>query len=92
MLSVSSVTILTLDQGASTYIAAAFDPKLEGNSLLRTQRVCCDTETLLASNGAYLEYCAPVPIKEECPWARGKENADKLWALSENMIGEKFGL
>jgi hypothetical protein len=37
MLSVSSVKILTLDQGASTYIAAAFDPELEGDSFLRVK-------------------------------------------------------
>ncbi|PVH69721.1 NAD(P)-binding protein [Cadophora sp. DSE1049] len=41
-------------------------------------------------NGAFMEFCKPVPTKEECAWARGKENADKLWALSEKMVGEKF--
>jgi hypothetical protein len=48
------------------------------------------TDAIIASNGAYLEYCKPIPTKEECPWARGKDNADKLWRLSEAMVGEKF--
>lgn len=43
-----------------------------------------------AHNGAFMEFCKPVPTKEECPWARGKENADKMWALSEELVGEKF--
>jgi hypothetical protein len=47
---------------------------------------------MLASSGSYLGYCAPVPIKEECPWAKGKGNADKLWALSEKLVGEIFEL
>lgn len=45
---------------------------------------------MLASNGSYLEYCAPVSIKEGCSWAKGKDNAERLWSLSEKMIGEKF--
>jgi len=32
------VTILTHEQGASTYIAAAFDPELEGNSYLKVKQ------------------------------------------------------
>jgi hypothetical protein len=48
------------------------------------------TDAIIASNGAYLEYCKPIPTKEVCPWARGKDNADKLWRLSEAMVGEKF--
>jgi hypothetical protein len=48
------------------------------------------TDTIIASNGAYLKYCKPVPTNEECPWARGKSNADKLWELSEAMVGERF--
>lgn len=85
---VSSVTILTREQGASTYIAAAFDPALEGkvHRRLRGRKA----NPMIVSNGAYLEYCKPVPIKEECPWARGMGNVDKLWALSEDSIGEKF--
>jgi len=47
---------------------------------------------MLASSGSYLVYCAPIPIKEECPWANGRDNADKLWALSEKLVGEKFKL
>jgi hypothetical protein len=88
---VSSVTILTHEQGASSYIAAAFDSTLEGKQFFDRHVACFETDILLANNGAYLEFCKPVPTKEECPWARGKENTDKLWTLSEKMIGETFG-
>ena len=35
-------------------------------------------------------YCKPYELEEQYPWVQGKENADKLWALSEQMVGEKF--
>jgi hypothetical protein len=38
MVIVSSVTILTHEQGTSTYVAAAFDPELEGNSYLEVKQ------------------------------------------------------
>ncbi|KAH8660649.1 short chain dehydrogenase reductase [Tricladium varicosporioides] len=68
----SHVNILTQDQGASSYIAAAFDPELE------------------AHNGTLVGFCKPEPIKEECSWAQGKENRDRLWSLSEKLVEEKF--
>lgn len=42
------------------------------------------------SNGAFLENCKPSQINPNWPWASGKENADKLWALSEELVGQKF--
>jgi len=68
----SWVKIITHDQGAASYIAGAFDPRLE------------------ASNGSYLAFCKPVSTKEMTEWAYGKEKADRLWALSEKLVGETF--
>ncbi len=45
---------------------------------------------MIASNGAYLLYCKPFETKSAFPWTDGKENVDKLWALSEKLVGEKF--
>jgi len=36
---VSSVTILSLDQGTSTYIAGAFDPELDGSSFFKFEKL-----------------------------------------------------
>ncbi|KAF2267899.1 NAD(P)-binding protein [Lojkania enalia] len=40
-------------------------------------------------SGGYLDDCqlAPQNLSE---WATGKENADKLWALSEKLVGQTF--
>lgn len=32
--------------------------------------------------------CAMMPIEKE--HAKGQENIDKLWALSEKLVGQKF--
>jgi hypothetical protein len=42
------------------------------------------------SNGAFLENCKPSQINPNWSWASGKGNADKLWALSEELVGQKF--
>jgi hypothetical protein len=52
--------------------------------------VVVETNVKTVNSGACLEYCKPVPTLPECPWTRGKENEDKLWILSERMVGEKF--
>jgi hypothetical protein len=46
----------------------------------------------IVNNGAYLEFCKAVPVDDVKPWAKGKENIEKLWALSEELVGEKFTL
>lgn len=72
----------TLAQGAATTIVAAFDPALRG--------------------GEYLDDCgvAPVvgPARDMAELAKGgvaqhalgEEDAERLWALSEEMVGETF--
>jgi len=34
--------------------------------------------------------CQIEETSEQSPWAKGDENAEKLWALSEKLVGQKF--
>ncbi|KAM5343109.1 hypothetical protein ACJ41O_014075 [Fusarium nematophilum] len=61
--------------GAATHAFGAFDPNIK------------------ASNGAYLlESRVSDPYVDTVrPWARDTVEADKLWKLSEELVGQKFG-
>lgn len=65
-----SLSFKTIDQGASTYIVAAFDPKLEHAA------------------GVYLADCQQVPVAK--PWATNPQQAEKLWELSEQLVGQQL--
>ncbi|KAH7336129.1 hypothetical protein BKA65DRAFT_527065 [Rhexocercosporidium sp. MPI-PUGE-AT-0058] len=41
-------------------------------------------------SGGFLQDCVMKPIEKE--HAKGQENIDKLWALSEKLVGQKFDL
>ncbi|TVY25883.1 Short-chain dehydrogenase TIC 32-like protein [Lachnellula hyalina] len=41
-------------------------------------------------SGGFLQDCVLRPVEQA--YAKGKENADKLWVLSEKLVGEKFDL
>lgn len=82
--------MLTLGEGTATQVAAAFDPSLESKCFARLHGDNLVTNIISGSNGAFLENCKPSQINPEWSWASGKENADKLWALSEEMVGQKF--
>ena len=34
--------------------------------------------------------CQITETPEEAPWAAGDNNAEKLWELSEKIVGQKF--
>ena len=85
-------------QGTATYVVAAFDPKLEGAFCcsrnprhVRTHARCFE-----AYDGIYLQDCQPGPNYEDPfaeqlkPYAVDKNNAARLWALSEELVGQKF--
>jgi len=40
-------------------------------------------------NGAYLVHCKVAPEEAE-PYALDKDNAAKLWTLSEKIVGQEF--
>lgn len=61
--------------GAATHAFAAFDPDLGARD-----------------NGAYLVDCrvADPYVDTLRPWATSHVEADRLWRLSEELVGEKF--
>ncbi|GJN67814.1 WW domain-containing oxidoreductase [Purpureocillium lilacinum] len=65
---------VTPEQGAATYVFAAFEPSL-------TKR-----------NGAYLLDCrvGDPYVDTIMPWATSSIEAERLWRLSESIVGQKF--
>jgi NAD(P)-dependent dehydrogenase (short-subunit alcohol dehydrogenase family) len=63
-----------LDQGAATHVFAAFD------------------SAVAAHNGSFLSDCHVAdPEKEEVySWALSKIDAQRLWVLSEKLVGQEF--
>ncbi|KKK13018.1 hypothetical protein P175DRAFT_0492380 [Aspergillus ochraceoroseus IBT 24754] len=63
-----------LERGAATHIYAAFDPCLK------------------ATNGAYLIDChVSDPLVDTVkPWATSSFEAERLWRLSEDLVGQEF--
>lgn len=41
-------------------------------------------------SGGFLQDCIVRPVEQD--YAKGQENIDKLWALSEKLVGQKFDL
>ncbi|KAG7289176.1 hypothetical protein NEMBOFW57_005539 [Staphylotrichum longicolle] len=64
----------TPDQGVATHVFAAFHPSLEDH------------------NGAYLQdaHIADPWTETVRPWATSPIEAEKLWRLSEKLVGEQF--
>ncbi|OHF01962.1 short-chain dehydrogenase/reductase family Oxidoreductase [Colletotrichum orchidophilum] len=64
----------TEDQGIATHVYAAFSPDIKG------------------LNGQYFNDCRVADQYEEeiYPWANNKIEADKLWKLSEKLVGQEF--
>lgn len=64
-----------LDQGVATHVFASFEPGIADQ------------------NGAFLSDCHVAdPRKEEVyPWATSKVDAERLWKLSETLVGQRFG-
>ncbi|NNC72637.1 MAG: SDR family NAD(P)-dependent oxidoreductase [Sphingomonadaceae bacterium] len=74
-----SVAFKTVEAGAATTCFAATAPEIEGQG------------------GVYLEDCHVAEVDDEDPtgsvksYAVDPDNAEKLWTLSEKMVGQKFG-
>lgn len=64
----------TLDQGAATHVFAAFDNSIKEH------------------NGAFLSDChiADPFLEEVYSWATSKVDAERLWKLSEKLVGQVF--
>ena len=68
----------------STTLVAALDPRLNG---MEAAIFLDGMLTPVDDSGSYLEDCA---IKEARDYATSHENAEKLWKLSEELVGQKF--
>ncbi|RAO67481.1 uncharacterized protein BHQ10_003493 [Talaromyces amestolkiae] len=64
----------TPNQGVSTHVFASFN----------------DSITLTSNNGVYLEDNRVFQPEEMHSWGRDDVDAEKLWKLSEKLVGEKF--
>ncbi|KAH8692014.1 short-chain dehydrogenase [Talaromyces proteolyticus] len=64
----------TLEQGAATHVYASFD------DLISTKH----------NNGAYLEDSRIFKPEEVPSWGRDEVEAEKLWKLSEQIVGQQF--
>ena len=64
----------SLEQGASTTLVAALDPALEAGEAERVYMADCGFEEPAAW----------------CVGEKGKSDAERLWAVSEDLVGEKF--
>ncbi|KAF9769914.1 hypothetical protein IL306_012594 [Fusarium sp. DS 682] len=71
----TAIPTVPVEVGAATHAFAAFDPNIK------------------ASNGAYLlEARVSDPYVDTVKsWARDPVEAEKLWRLSEELVGQKFG-
>ncbi|KAI9715399.1 MAG: hypothetical protein M1828_000859 [Chrysothrix sp. TS-e1954] len=75
------VQVKTLGAGASTTLVAAVDPRLD---MPGTE----STKPSQENHGAYLIDCQ---ISDKaCARAVSSDEAERLWALSEELVGEKF--
>lgn len=64
----------SLDQGAATHVFASFDDGIKKD------------------NGAFLSDChvADPDLEEVYVWATSKSDAERLWKLSEKLVGQEF--
>ncbi|KAF9873014.1 hypothetical protein CkaCkLH20_09524 [Colletotrichum karsti] len=64
----------TLDQGAATHVFASFD------------------DTIKDHNGTFLSDChiADPALEEVYSWATSEIDAERLWKLSEKLVGQEF--
>lgn len=76
-------------------MVAAVDPALNGEPL-SFQRTCCEcvggrklTLSPVDAKGLYLKDCQ---IEDPAPHASDPEIAERLWHLSEDLVGQKFSL
>ena len=69
------VVWISLEQGASTSLVAALDPGLE--NVKEVEKV-------------YMANCGFEEPSAWCVGGRGQSEAERLWSVSEGLVGEKF--
>lgn len=81
----------TLDENIATHIYASFDRDLTGKPKFCLHLHMVLTLDMTAQhNGAFLTDCKVVPAEEIWSWGRDAVDAEKLWKISEDLVGQKF--
>lgn len=83
----------SLEQGTSTTLVAALDPALKGK-YIPTLGLNHTSSMLILGNhtdhsGVYLSDCQ---ITETAEYTTNPDYAERLWELSEKLVGQKFDL
>lgn len=95
----------TIDEAAGNLVYAAFDPDVTGEIFLplfllsaamyrhEREQLRIVLTTSVAHNGAHIEEChvADPWIGAVKPWATSPIEAERLWKLSEKLVGQEFG-
>jgi hypothetical protein len=83
----------TQDQGAATMLVAAFDPALNSTcthgQMLTRNSIVAKQAFVTEMSGIYLNDCQ---IAEAAAFATDRNIANRLWYLSENLVGQRFDL
>jgi hypothetical protein len=58
---------------------------------LSTHVVACFDPSIFNKSGSYLQDTM-IETEDVKDYALDKDNADRLWKLSEKLVGEKFGI
>ena len=77
----------SLQQGSASYIVAAFDPTISGKPPSHVSILSSLTATAEAS-GSYIS--ASQLDDTVAAYAVDPKNAEKLWTLSEQLVGQEF--
>jgi hypothetical protein len=89
-MNVAPPTVKSLQEGCATGLATALDPALNGESLFFLEMPfgnSIDAGERAGKSRAYLIDCNFKPAVEH---ATSPELAEKLWTLSEELLGEEF--
>ena len=83
-----------LERGVATHIYASFDPSLKrGFPHVPQEESRANLDFYVtANNGAYLiDSHVADPLRDTVkPWATSSLEAERLWKLSESLVGEAF--
>ncbi|KAF8891620.1 hypothetical protein CPB84DRAFT_1374608 [Gymnopilus junonius] len=87
----SDMNFKSMERGVATHIYAAFDPNLSGVGGLAIVVESCSIYPS-DQNGSYLLDCHVAdPVTETVkPWAISRIEAEKLWTLSQKLVGQEF--
>ena len=85
----------TPDRGVATHVYAAFEPSLKGTTVVPFALELTGTEMLthvVEVNGVYLDdaHIADPWTQTVKPWGTDKVEAERLWKLSEKLVGQEF--